>query len=424
MYGLKRIMEALTDQNETSLVYKGEPVSKQFPALQQSVYGKPLVYLDNAATTQKPYAVIQAITEYYSTINSNIHRGVHFLSQKATDAYEVTRNAVAEFINASHAYEVIFTKGTTDGINLVADAFGSYALGPGDSVLISAMEHHSNIVPWQIACEKKGAFLKVIPMNEAGELLMDEYVKLLDDSVKIIALTYVSNSLGTINPVKEVIRLAHQRNIPVLVDAAQAVQHTKVDVQDLDCDFLVFSGHKMYGPTGIGILYGKEEWLNKLPPYQGGGDMIKTVTFEATEYNDLPFKFEAGTPHIEGAITLLSALEFIKEIGLDNIERHESELLRYATERLLEIPEVKIVGTAKQKAGAISLVVDGAHPYDIGVLLDKMGIAVRTGHHCTQPVMDFYNIPGTLRLSFAVYNTKEEVDLFMNSLSRAIRILI
>lgn len=417
-------MEAFTDQNETSLLYKGEPISKQFPALQQSVYGKPLVYFDNAATTQKPYSVIQAITDYYSTINSNIHRGVHFLSQKATDAYEVTRNAVAEFINASHAYEVIFTKGTTDGINLVADAFGSYALGPGDSVLISAMEHHSNIVPWQIACEKKGAFLKVIPMNEAGELLMDEYEKLLDDSVKIIALTYVSNSLGTVNPVKEVIRLAHQRNIPVLVDAAQAVQHTKVDVQDLDCDFLVFSGHKMYGPTGIGVLYGKEEWLNKLPPYQGGGDMIKTVTFEATEYNDLPFKFEAGTPHIEGAITLLSALEFIKEVGLDNIERHESELLQYATERLREIPEVKTVGTAAQKAGAISLVVDGAHPYDIGVLLDKMGIAVRTGHHCTQPVMDFYKIPGTLRLSFAVYNTKEEIDLFMNSLKRAIRILI
>ncbi|WP_407426072.1 aminotransferase class V-fold PLP-dependent enzyme [Arcticibacter sp.] len=417
-------MEAFTDQNETSLIYKGEPINKHFPALQQSVYGKPLVYFDNAATTQKPQAVIQAITDYYSTINSNIHRGVHFLSQKATDAYEVTRNAVAEFINASHAYEVIFTKGTTDGINLVADAFGSYALGPGDSVLISAMEHHSNIVPWQIACEKKGASLKVIPMNEAGELLMEEYEKLLDDKVKIVSLTYVSNSLGTINPVKEVIRLAHERGIPVLVDAAQAVQHTKVDVQDLDCDFLVFSGHKMYGPTGIGILYGKEEWLNKLPPYQGGGDMIKTVTFEGTEYNDLPFKFEAGTPHIEGAITLLSALEFIKEVGLDNIERHESELLRYATESLSEIPEVKIIGTAGQKAGAISLVVDGAHPYDIGVLLDKMGIAVRTGHHCTQPVMDFYKIPGTLRLSFAVYNTKEEIDLFMSSLKRAIRILI
>lgn len=417
-------MEAFTDQHETSILYKGEPISKQFPALQQSVYGKPLVYFDNAATTQKPYAVIQAITDYYSTINSNIHRGVHFLSQKATDAYELTRNAVAEFINASHAYEVIFTKGTTDGINLVADAFGAYALGPGDSVLISAMEHHSNIVPWQIACEKKGATLKVIPMNEAGELLMDEYVRLLDDSVKIVSLTYVSNSLGTINPVKEIIKLAHQRNIPVLVDAAQAVQHTKVDVQDLDCDFLVFSGHKMYGPTGIGILYGKEEWLNKLPPYQGGGDMIKTVTFEATEYNDLPFKFEAGTPHIEGAITLLSALEFIKEVGLDNIERHESALLQYATERLGEIPEVKIVGTAGQKAGAISLIVDGAHPYDIGVLLDKMGIAVRTGHHCTQPVMDFYKIPGTLRLSFAVYNSKEEIDLFITSLTRAIRILI
>lgn len=417
-------MEAITDQAETVFLYKNEPISKQFPALQQTVYGKPLVYFDNAATTQKPYSVIEAITAYYSTINSNIHRGVHFLSQKATDAYEVTRHSVAAFINARHAYEVIFTKGTTDGINLIADTFGSYDLNPGDSVLISAMEHHSNIVPWQIVCGKKGATLKVIPMNEDGELLMDEFERLLDDTVKIVALSYVSNSLGTVNPIREVIKLAHKKNIPVLIDAAQAVQHTKVDVQELDCDFLVFSGHKMYGPTGIGILYGKEEWLNKLPPYQGGGDMIKTVTFEKTEYNDLPFKYEAGTPHIEGAITLNSAIEFINEIGIENIERYEAGLLSYATQLLKEIPGVRIVGNARRKSGAISLVVDGAHPYDIGVLLDKMGIAVRTGHHCTQPVMDFFQIPGTLRLSFAIYNTKAEIDLFITNFKRAVNILI
>lgn len=417
-------MEVNTENIVRQFLYGGEPIGKQFPALHQSVYGKPLVYFDNAATTQKPYSVIHAISEYYSTINSNIHRGVHHLSQKATDAYEVSRNAVAAFINSRSSSEVIFTKGTTDGINLIADVYGSYAVKEGDSVIISAMEHHSNIVPWQIMCEKRGAVLKVIPMNENGELLMDEFERMLDERVKIVAVTYISNTLGTINPVKRIIELAHANGTPVLIDAAQAVQHVAVDVQDLDCDFLAFSGHKMYGPTGIGILYGKEEWLEKLPPYQGGGDMIKTVTFTGTEYNELPFKYEAGTPHIEGAITLKSAVDFITELGVNEIAAFENGLLQYATSLVTEIPGIDIIGTAKAKAGALSLSVKGVHPYDVGVLLDKMGIAVRTGHHCTQPVMDYYCIPGTVRLSFAVYNTIEEIDYFISSLKRAINMLV
>jgi len=352
------------------------------------------------------------------------NRGVHHLSQKATDAYEVSRNTVTAFINARSSSEVIFTKGTTDGINLIADVYGSYAVKEGDSVIISAMEHHSNIVPWQIMCEKRGATLKVIPMDEHGELLMDEFERMLDERVKIVAVTYISNTLGTINPVKRIIELAHANGTPVLIDAAQAVQHVAVDVQDLDCDFLAFSGHKMYGPTGIGILYGKEEWLEKLPPYQGGGDMIKTVTFTGTEYNELPFKYEAGTPHIEGAITLKSAVDFITELGINEIADFENGLLQYATSLVTEIPGIDIIGTAKAKAGALSLSVKGVHPYDVGVLLDKMGIAVRTGHHCTQPVMDFYCIPGTVRLSFAVYNTTEEIDYFISSLKRAINMLV
>lgn len=417
-------MEVNTENIVRQFLYGGEPIGKQFPALHQSVYGKPLVYFDNAATTQKPYSVIHAISEYYSTINSNIHRGVHHLSQKATDAYEVSRNAVAAFINSRSSSEVIFTKGTTDGINLIADVYGSYAVKEGDSVIISAMEHHSNIVPWQIMCEKRGAVLKVIPMNENGELLMDEFERMLDERVKIVAVTYISNTLGTINPVKRIIELAHANGTPVLIDAAQAVQHVAVDVQDLDCDFLAFSGHKMYGPTGIGILYGKEEWLEKLPPYQGGGDMIKTVTFTGTEYNELPFKYEAGTPHIEGAITLKSAVDFITELGVNEIAAFENGLLQYTTSLVTEIPGIDIIGTAKAKAGALSLSVKGVHPYDVGVLLDKMGIAVRTGHHCTQPVMDYYCIPGTVRLSFAVYNTIEEIDYFISSLKRAINMLV
>ena len=418
-------MELNTEkQTEKYFEYKGGPIAEQFPALQQTVYGKPLIYFDNAATTQKPLSVIQAISDYYTGINSNIHRGVHYLSQKATDAYEVSRNAIAAFINAKNSREVIFTKGTTDAINLVADTFGRFEVNAGDSVLISAMEHHSNIVPWQMLCERKGANLKVIPMDEDGVLMMEEFVKLLDETVKIVAVNYVSNTLGTINPVKEIIDLAHKNGTPVLVDAAQAIQHLEIDVQTLDCDFLAFSAHKMYGPTGIGILYGKEEWLEKLPPYQGGGDMIKSVSFIKTEYNELPFKFEAGTPHIEGAITLKAAVDFINELGINEIAAFETGLLNYATSEVRKIPGVDIVGKAKTKTGGLSLSVAGVHPYDVGVLLDKMGIAVRTGHHCTQPVMDFFCIPGTVRASFAVYNTTDEVDRFVQSLQRALNMLL
>lgn len=417
-------MEVNTENIVKEFLYGGEPIAKQFPALHQSVYGKPLVYFDNAATTQKPYSVIHAISDYYSTINSNIHRGVHHLSQKATDAYEVSRNAIKSFINARSSSEVIFTKGTTDGINLIAQVFGEYAVKEGDSVLISAMEHHSNIVPWQLMCDRTGAMLKVIPMNEDGELMMDEFERLLDETVKIVAVTYVSNTLGTINPVKEIIQKAHAAGAAVLIDAAQAVQHLPIDVQELDCDFLAFSGHKMYGPTGIGILYGKEEWLEKLPPYQGGGDMIKTVTFTGTEYNELPFKYEAGTPHIEGAITLKAAVDFINELGINEISRFENGLLQYATSLISEMPEVGVIGTAKSKTSALSLSVPGVHPYDVGVLLDKMGIAVRTGHHCTQPVMDFFCIPGTVRLSLAIYNTTEEIDYFISCLKRTLKMLM
>lgn len=417
------LTEDKTDKASRYLEYHGEPVSRQFPALHQLAYGNPLVYFDNAATTQKPYQVINAISEYYTTINSNIHRGVHFLSQKATDAYEVSRNSIAGFINARSPKEVIFTRGTTEGINLIADCYGRLAVGEDDSIIITGLEHHSNIVPWQMLCEKTGATLKVIPINENGELIMDEYPKLLDRTVKMVAVSYVSNTLGTINPVKEIIELAHQQGCPVLLDAAQAIQHLPLDVQELDVDFLVFSGHKMYGPTGIGVLYGKEEWLDKIPPYQGGGDMIKTVTFSKTEYNELPFKFEAGTPHIEGAITLKAAVDFISEIGINNIAQFETGLLRYAESLVTEIPGVSIIGTAVAKAGSLSLSMPGVHPYDAGVLLDKMGIAVRTGHHCTQPIMDFFCIPGTVRASFAVYNTTEEVDRFIESLKRAMQML-
>ncbi|WP_207420764.1 aminotransferase class V-fold PLP-dependent enzyme [Desertivirga brevis] len=417
-------MELKSEDIQEYLSYQGNPVREQFPSLNQMVYGKPLIYLDNAATTQKPWRVINAVQDYYTTINSNIHRGVHYLSQKATDAYETSRNTVAAFINAKSSREVIFTKGTTEGINLVADCFSRYGISDKDSIIISSFEHHSNIVPWQMLCDKTGARLKVIPMNEDGELLMDDYKALLDDTVKIVAVSYVSNTLGTINPVKEIIELAHQNGSVVLIDAAQAVQHLSINVQDLDCDFLVFSGHKMYGPTGIGILYGKEEWLEKLPPYQGGGDMIKTVTFVKTEYNELPFKYEAGTPHIEGAINLKSAIDFINEVGLDEIAAFEQGLMTYATSAVQGITGVNIVGQAKAKTGSLSLSVTGAHPYDIGVLLDKMGIAVRTGHHCTQPVMDFFCIPGTVRASFALYNSTSDIDRFVDGLKRVVNMLI
>jgi cysteine desulfurase/selenocysteine lyase len=398
-------------------------IRRDFPLLQVTVYGKPLVYLDNSATTQKPEMVLEAMDDYYRTYNSNVHRGVHFLSQKATDAYEAVRKKVQQYINAEHEHEVIFTRSTTDGINLIAYTFGKQFVKPGDSVMISAMEHHSNIVPWQMMCEDRGANLKVIPMDEKGELLMDEFEKLLDETVKIISVTYVSNSLGTINPVKEIISKAHLHNIPVLVDAAQAIQHLGVDVQALDADFIVFSGHKMYAPTGIGILYGKEKWLNALPPYQGGGDMIKTVTFEKTTYNDLPFKFEAGTPDITEAIGLGAAIDYINSIGLKKMQEREHRLFAYAHDALRTIDELRFIGEAKNKTASISFLIGKLHPFDVGEMLDKQSIAVRTGHHCTQPVMDFFNIPGTVRASLAFYNTEEEIDKLTEGIKKAISIL-
>lgn len=396
-----------------------EKIRNDFPILATTVNGKPLVYFDNAATSQKPWPVIKAIENYYTQLNSNVHRGVHHLSQKATDAFEASRRKLANFIHAKNDYEVIFTKGTTDSINLVAHSFGKQFVQPGDSIIISALEHHSNIVPWQLLCEDRQATLKVIPINEKGELLMDDFKAMLDEKVKLVAVNYVSNSLGTINPVREIIRLAHEQNIPVLLDAAQAVQHIGIDVQELDVDFLAFSGHKVYGPTGIGILYGKESWLNQMPPYQGGGEMIKTVSFEKTTFNDLPFKFEAGTPNIEAAICLGAAVDYINEIGLENINRYEHELLEYATEQLSTVEGIRFIGTAEQKASVVSFLINEVHPYDIGVILDKLGIAVRTGHHCTQPLMDFFGIPGTVRASFAFYNTREEIDVLVAAVKRA-----
>lgn len=397
---------------------------KDFPILSQKVYGLPLIYLDNAATTQKPNIVLDKLRQYYSEYNSNVHRGVHLLSQEATDAYEVARKTIARFIDAAHDREIIFTKGTTDGINLVASSFGKAFLHEGDSVMISAMEHHSNIVPWQMICEEKKATLKVVPFNEQGELDLVKMDELLDDTVKIIAITYVSNALATVNPVKEIIARAHARQIPVLLDAAQAVQHMPVSVQDLDVDFLVFSGHKIYGPTGVGVLYGKEEWLNKLPPYQGGGDMIKTVTLEKTVYNELPFKFEAGTPDISGAIVLGDAIEYVEKIGIERIQATEEALMEYALRQLEEIPGIRFIGQAKKRSGVISFLLGSAHPFDTGEILDKQGIAVRTGHHCCQPVMDIFGIPGTVRASFAFYNTREEVDSLVKGLQRAAKILL
>ncbi len=399
-----------------------QSVREDFPILTQEVNGKPLVYFDNGATTQKPQVVLDAIAEYYETINANIHRGVHTLSQKATDAYELSRAKVQQHLNAQHTHEIIFTSGTTFGINLVAQSFTTL-LQPNDEVMVSAMEHHSNIVPWQFLCERTGAKLVVIPMNEAGELQLDEFEKLLNTKTKIVAVNHISNALGTINPIKYIIEKAHQVGAAVLIDGAQAVPHLKPDVQDLDCDFYVFSGHKLYGPTGTGILYGKEIWLNKLPPFLGGGEMIKQVSFKKTTFADLPHKFEAGTPNIAGGIALGTAIDYVNEIGFDFIQLQEQMLLEYGTSKLSEIEGVRIFGNASEKTSVISFNVDGIHPYDIGVILDKLGIAVRTGHHCAQPIMDFYNIPGTIRASFAFYNTIEEIDYLILSLKKAIQML-
>jgi cysteine desulfurase/selenocysteine lyase len=395
-----------------------QKIREDFPILHQNINGKPLVYFDNAATSQKPKVVIDAISAYYNTINSNIHRGVHTLSQKATDAYELSRQKIQHFINAQHSHEVIFTRGTTESINLVANGF-SRLLKEGDEIIISHLEHHSNIVPWQLACEKSGATLKVIPINEKGELLMDVYKNLLSNKTKMVAVNHISNSLGTINPIAEIIEKAHQFGAAVLIDGAQATPHLKVDVQELDCDFYCSSAHKMYGPTGVGFLYGKTEWLEKLPPYQGGGEMIATVTFEKTTYAELPHKFEAGTPNIEGGIVFGTAIDYLNSIGLENIANYEQELLHYGTEKLAQIEGIKFYGTAQHKTSVIAFNIGNIHPYDIGTIIDKLGIAVRTGHHCTQPIMDFYKIPGTIRASFAFYNTKEEIDLLIDALQKA-----
>lgn len=400
-----------------------ERIRKDFPILQTKVYGKPLIYFDNAATTQKPLSVLQTLEQYYTGYNSNVHRGVHYLSQQATEAYEEARRKIVSFINAANEHEVIFTKGTTNSINLVAYSYGRKFIGAGDEVLISAMEHHSNIVPWQIICEEKGATLKVIPINEKGELKMDEFDRLLTEKVKMVAVTYVSNSLGTVNPVREIISKAHRFNIPVLLDGAQAIQHMPLDVQELDADFIAFSGHKMYGPTGIGILYGKEKWLNAMPPFEGGGDMIKNVTFAKTTYNELPFKFEAGTPDISGAIALGAAVDYLQQTGIQAIQHAEEELIAYAYEQLSAVPSLRFIGDATHRAGAISFLVGNIHPFDLGELLDKYSIAVRTGHHCTQPLMEIFNIPGTVRASFSFYNTKSEVDELIKGIEKARRIL-
>jgi cysteine desulfurase / selenocysteine lyase len=395
-----------------------QKVRADFPILSQKVNGKPLVYFDNGATSQKPQVVIDAISKYYSEINANIHRGVHTLSQLATDAYETSRNTIQDHLNAKHNHEIIFTSGTTFGINLVANGFASL-LKAGDEVMVSALEHHSNIVPWQFLCEKTGAKLVVIPMNEKGELVISAFDNLLSEKTKIVTVNHISNALGTVNPIEYIIKKAHGVGAAVLIDGAQATPHLRPDVQALDCDFYVFSGHKVCGPTGVGILYGKEEWLRKLPPYQGGGEMIAEVTFEKTTYADLPHKFEAGTPNISGGIVLGTAIDYMNSIGFDNIAAYEHELLVYGTKRLQEIKGVTIYGTTENKTSVISFNIEGIHPYDIGTIIDKLGIAVRTGHHCAQPIMNFFNIPGTIRASFAFYNTKEEIDIFVEAVKKA-----
>ena len=401
-----------------------EKIRSDFPILSREVNGKPLVYLDNGASSQKPQQVIDVISHYYEHENSNIHRGIHTLSQEATTAYEDSRKTVQKFINAEHDHEVIFTAGTTDSINLIASSFGKKFLEKGDEIIISTMEHHSNIVPWQMICEEKGAILKVVPINDKGEFLMEEFEQLLTEKTKLVAVTHISNTLGTINPVKEIIEKTHQNGSLVLIDGAQAVPHTKVDVQELDCDFYVFSAHKMLGPTGVGILFGKEAVLNDLPPYQGGGDMIKTVTFEKTTYNTLPHKLEAGTPNIAGGIGLAAAINYMNAIGIDKIEAYEHELLIYATEQIQQIEGVQIIGEAENKASVLSFLVEGTHPSDIGMIIDKLGVAIRTGHHCTQPLMGRFGILGTARASFAFYNTTEEIDIFITALKRAIKMLL
>jgi len=402
--------------------YDVERIRADFPILYREVYGKPLVYLDNAATTQKPDAVIDRITRYYTSENSNVHRGVHLLSEIATAAYEAARSTVKRFINAGSEKEIVFVRGTTEGINLVASSYGRSNVNEGDEILISAIEHPSNIVPWQLLCRERGATLRIIPVNDAGELLMDELRAMLSERTRILAVGHASNALGTINPIREIIELAHANGTVVLIDGAQGIPHLEVDVQDLDCDFYTFSSHKVYGPTGIGVLYGKEALLEAMPPYQGGGDMILSVSFEKTTYNALPYKFEAGTPDIAGVVGLAAALDYVSAIGLPRIAAHEHDLLLYATARLEEIDGLRIIGTAREKASVISFVLEGVHPHDIGTILDQEGIAVRTGHHCAQPVMTRYNVPATGRASFGLYNSRDEVDALVRGLGKVIEV--
>jgi len=410
-----------TVRPDRSTRFDVDEVRRDFPILREKVYGKPLVYLDNAATSQKPQLVIETLQKYYSLENANIHRGIHFLSERATQAYEDARAKVRGFLNAAESREIIFVRGTTEGINLVAQSYGRKFIGEEDEIILSAMEHHSNIVPWQILCEQVGARLRIIPMNDDGELLIDEYERLLSDRTKLVAVTHLSNALGTINPIKQIIQIAHRGGVPVLVDGAQAVPHLKVDVRNLDCDFYAFSGHKLYGPTGVGVLYGKASLLDAMPPYQGGGDMIRSVTFEKTLYNVLPYKFEAGTPNIAGGIGLGAAIDYLSQVGLDLVTEYERELLDYATEAVSTITGVQIIGTAREKAGILSFVLEGVHAHDIGTILDQEGIAIRTGHHCAMPVMQRFGVPATARASLAFYNTREEVDALVGAIHKVKR---
>ena len=398
-------------------------VRDDFPLLKRSFQGKPLVFLDSAASSQKPEVVLSVLDDYYRHTNANVHRGVYRLSQEATDAFEASRKKVQAFINAEHEHEIIFVRGTTEGINLIASSFGRKFFRESDEIIISAMEHHSNIVPWQLIAEQTGAVIRVIPVSDSGELDMEAFDSLLNERTRIVAVTHVSNTLGTINPVKSIIAKAHQLGVPVLVDGAQSIPHMEIDVQDLDADFFVFSGHKMFGPTGIGVLYGKEKWLNEMPPYHGGGEMIKTVSFAKTTYAELPHKFEAGTPDISGVVGLGAAIDYINAIGKPTIAAYEHELLEYGTQQLLEIPGMRIIGTATEKASVISFLLEGTHPFDVGTLLDQMGVAVRTGHHCTQPLMDLFEIPGTVRASFAMYNNKADIDRLTEAVQKAARML-
>lgn len=398
-------------------------IRAEFPILTREVKGKPLVYFDNAATSQKPQVVIDALLDYYTGYNANIHRGIHTLAEEATAAFELTRDAARQFINAPLREEIIFTKGTTEGINLIAQTWGRQNIRKGDEIIVSNMEHHSNIVPWQILCEEKGATLKVIPINDNGELIMEEYEKLLSDKTRLVSVVHVSNALGTVNPVQTIINLAHQKGAVVVIDGAQSSVHLDIDVQALDCEFFVFSSHKVYGPTGTGVLYGKKKLLEEMPPFQGGGEMIREVSFTKTSYNDLPYKYEAGTPNIADTIAFKSALDFVNRVGKEQIRTHENQLLKYATEQLEKLPGLRVVGKAREKVSVVSFVVDKVHPQDIGILLDNKGIAVRTGHHCAQPLMDKFCIPGTTRASFAVYNTIEEIDAMVTALRKAINIL-